>query len=199
MDWAKKDCILVEAAKAFAKYGFKKTSIDHVAKKAGVAKGTVYNACDSKEDLFYQVLHREVRMWLAEISKRIDPRVPADEMLKMTSAYSEQYLDERPLVRDLLFREAHQLMPTWQTQLDELCDLGLANGVALLQLGIKQGVFRDDLDVEITAELLQDLSLAHYLLHDAKSEDREARKQRRRAAALDLVLNGIRRPEPDAS
>ena len=66
MEQAKKDCILLEAARAFARFGFKKTSIDEVARAAGVAKGTVYLACDSKEDLFYQVLHRETRSWAAE-------------------------------------------------------------------------------------------------------------------------------------
>ncbi|MGZ5968756.1 MAG: TetR/AcrR family transcriptional regulator, partial [Polyangiales bacterium] len=63
MERAKKECILTEAGKAFTRFGFKKTSVDEIAKKAGVAKGTVYLAAESKEDLFYQVLHRELRAW----------------------------------------------------------------------------------------------------------------------------------------
>ena len=78
MELAKKECILMEAARAFARFGFKKTSVDEIAKAAGVAKGTIYLAAESKEDLFYQTLHREVRQWVAEVSKLIDPREPAD-------------------------------------------------------------------------------------------------------------------------
>jgi AcrR family transcriptional regulator len=44
MELAKKECILVEAARAFARFGFKKTSVDEIAKAAGVAKGTIYLA-----------------------------------------------------------------------------------------------------------------------------------------------------------
>src|SRR5262249_2494295 len=61
--------ILDAASEAFARHGFKKTSIDDVAKAASVGKGTVYLVCDSKEDLFYQVVHREIRAWVADISK----------------------------------------------------------------------------------------------------------------------------------
>ncbi len=42
MDAAKKDCILLQAARAFARFGFKKASIDDIAREAGVGKGTVY-------------------------------------------------------------------------------------------------------------------------------------------------------------
>src|SRR5579862_9122053 len=83
MEQARKECILRSAVKAFTQFGFKKASVEEIAKDAGVAKGTVYLACESKEDLFYQALHREVREWVAEASKMIDPRVPADELLQV--------------------------------------------------------------------------------------------------------------------
>src|SRR5205814_903339 len=102
MEQAKKDCILVEAARAFSRFGFKKTSVDEIAKAAGVAKGTIYLAVESKEDLFYQALHREVRQWVAEVSKLIDPRKPADELLGEMAVFGFQKLEQSPLVRDLL-------------------------------------------------------------------------------------------------
>src|SRR5207253_6325715 len=61
MELAKKECILVEAARAFARWGFKKTSVDEIAKAAGVAKGTIYLAAESREDRFYQAVDRAVR------------------------------------------------------------------------------------------------------------------------------------------
>src|ERR1700749_3059887 len=61
----KKECILSAATRLFARFGFKKTSVDQIAKDAGVAKGTVYLAADTKEDLFYQAVHRELRAYTA--------------------------------------------------------------------------------------------------------------------------------------
>lgn len=193
MERAKKECILVEAAKAFARFGFRKASIDEIARKAGVAKGTVYLAAESKEDLFYQVLHREVRAWIAEVSGTIDPRVPADQLLALASRAGLDYLDSRPLVKHLLFGEAHMLLPNWVERLDALVELGGQNVQQILRLGIAQGIFREDLDVEVVAQLLLDLQLAYFVLHD-RGDGRAARIERRGKAGLDLVLNGIKKP-----
>src|SRR4051794_16345968 len=110
MEREKKECILEAACRAFARFGFKKASVEDIAKDAGVAKGTVYLAYDSKEDLYYQSVHRELRSWIAEVSKMIDPRVPADQLLMTVSTASIKYLDERPLVRELLFGRVRNIL-----------------------------------------------------------------------------------------
>ncbi|MFI5302157.1 MAG: TetR/AcrR family transcriptional regulator, partial [Polyangiales bacterium] len=129
MERSKKDTILCEAARAFMRFGFKKASIDEIAKKAGVAKGTVYLAAASKEDLFYQVLHREIRSWIAEVANHIDHRRGADEVFTEMLRASLKYLDERPLVRELLFGETAAWMPSWADRLESLRALSKANTV----------------------------------------------------------------------
>ena len=190
MEIAKKECILMEAARAFARFGFKKTSVDEIAKAAGVAKGTIYLAADSKEDLFYPALHREVRAWVAEVSKMIDPRKPADELIGEMSLFSFEKLEKSPLVHDLLTGKTRELLPMWQERFEELRYLGTQNVVEVLRLGIKQGVFRQELDVERVARTLQDLQVAGYLFHGGKGLSEELLAQY--AAGLDLVLNGLR-------
>lgn len=191
MDPKKKDCILVEAAKAFARWGFKKTSVDDIAKGAGVAKGTIYLACESKEDLFYQVVQREVGAWVGDVAQLIDPKVAADELLLRMSHAGIAYLDSHPLVQDLLFGRTNELLPAWQERFQALRTLGTAHVVEVLKLGVRQGVFRAELDCDEVASLLQDLQLTTYLFHN-RGPDRDAAILRRGAAAFDLVLNGIR-------
>jgi AcrR family transcriptional regulator len=190
MELAKKDCILMEAARAFARFGFKKTSVDEIAKAAGVAKGTIYLAADSKEDLFYQALHREVREWVAEVSKLIDPRKPADELLGQMALFGFQKLETSPLVHDLLTGKTKELLPMWSERFEELRGLGLQNVSEVVRLGIKQGVFRPELDVPQVAQVLQDLQIAGYLFHGVKGVNDRLLAQF--AAGLDLVLNGLR-------
>src|SRR5438046_10116308 len=160
MEQAKKDCILLEAARAFSRFGCKKTSVDQIAKAAGVAKGTIYLAVESKEDLFYQALHREVRQWVAEVSKLIDPRKPADELLGEMALFGFQKLEESPLVRDLLAGKTRELLPMWTDRFDALRGLGRQNVVEVLRLGISQGRFRDDMDVQRIATVRQDRQIA---------------------------------------
>ena len=190
MELAKKECILVEAARAFARWGFKKTSVDEIAKAAGVAKGTIYLAAESKEDLFYQTLHREVRQWVGEVSRLIDPREPADELLGQMALFGFQKLETSPLVHDLLTGKTRELLPMWSDRFDELRHLGLQNVIEVLKLGIKQGRFRAELDVGRVAQTLQDMQIAGYLFHGGRGVSDELMAQF--AAGLDLVLNGLR-------
>ncbi len=201
MDRAKKDCILVEAARAFARFGFKKASIDDIAKEAGVGKGTIYLAAESKEDLYYQVVHREIREWQAECAQAIDPRVRADQLLGILLGTAIEHLERRPLLLELMHGNTQALLPAWAVRFDELRALGRTNLVEVLRLGIKQKVFRENLDVETVAGLLQDFHMSAW---DAQRRHATREKKGQAAArddlihrarvGLDLVLHGLRDP-----
>lgn len=191
---SKRECVLIEAAKIFARFGFKKTSIDDIAKEAGVGKGTVYLAAESKEELFYQVLHREVRHWQAACAKVIDPRVPADELLLRLYGEAQRHLASNNLVRDLFRGEMVRMLPKWAGRFDELRAIGKTNVVEVLRIGIRQGVFRDDLDVETVASLLQDFHLAGLVLRPFAMSEADAAK--RALVGIDVILRGLRAPAP---
>jgi len=195
LDAAKKDCILLQAARAFSRFGFKKASIDDIAREAGVGKGTVYLAAESKEDLFYQVLHREVRAWQSECARTIDPRVPADALLGTLLTTAMQHVERHPLVLDLLLGETLRALPDWAERLDGLREVGRANVVEVLRIGVRQGLFRADLEVDTVASLLQDFQLAAYrgrFLDGTPARAREVEARVR--VGLDLVLHGLCAP-----
>jgi AcrR family transcriptional regulator len=191
MEREKKECILSAATRLFARFGFKKTSVDQIAKDAGVAKGTVYLAADTKEDLFYQAVHREVRAYTAEIAKLIDPRKPADQLLIESSLAGQQYMADRPLVRDLIFGNHQLILPEWAERLDELRALGRQNSLEIIRLGIRQALFRADLDVEEVANILEDVAIATHVFH-FRGANKEERLAKRMRTAFDILMNGLR-------
>lgn len=191
MDQKKRECIIVAAAKAFSRLGFKKASVDDIAKDAGVAKGTVYLAAESKEDLLYQALLHDLRVWNAELSKLIDPRADPVQMLGALATAGLASLAERPLLKQLFEGDLHALLPGWQDRFDELTHLGRKNVIEVLEIGKKQGRFRPDLDAETTAALLMDLQVATMLFHNREGPDREQRLLRRMNAAMALLLHGL--------
>ncbi|HEY4220945.1 MAG TPA: TetR family transcriptional regulator [Myxococcota bacterium] len=195
METAKRECILIEAAKAFARFGFQKASVDDIAKSAGVAKGTIYLAAPSKRDLFYEVLLREVRAWNAELMKRIDPRKNADEILIEISWDSMQTLDERPLVRDLLLGHHTELLPEIADKIDELRRIGTEPVAEVLRLGVRQKRFRTELDVDEVARVLLDLHIATMMFYGKAAPDQLARRS---AAGFDLILRGLLVGDVDA-
>ncbi len=183
--------VLTAAAACFGKRGYSKTSIDSIAARAEVAKGTVYLYCTSKQDLMYQSVHQELRQWVADLSRMIDPRLPADELMLDIGAADAAFLEERPLVRDLLFGMYHRQLPDMAAHFEELRDIGIRPVKELLELGVRQGIFAPDVDVEATARVLQDMQIAGSLLgHRTGLGTPEVRRQQ--LAAFRLVMNGLR-------
>lgn len=191
LDREKQIAIIDAAVAVFARYGFKKASIAEIARKAGVGKGTVYLACESKEDLFYQAVHRELRHWIGEASKMVDPRVPADKLLGQVSEMGRAYLDDHPLVRDLFLGLFHGQLPGWSSRFEELRAIGRANIAEIVRLGVRQGVFRDGLDVDEVAAVLGDMQIATYVYQVRHGKAASDVVQRRQRAAFDLVLRGL--------
>lgn len=193
MELTKRDNILQAASKAFARFGFRKASVGEIARSAGVAKGTIYLACQSKEDLLYQALHRELRSWTSACAMNLDPRKPADELMEELVQEAIKNLEGYPLVKDLFLGHFHKLLPDWRHKFNELLGIGRAQLEELLRLGIRQGRFREDLDIENTAVLLQDLHLAAHLFHEQELEEHPERLDPRIKAGLSLVLRGLLR------
>jgi hypothetical protein len=102
-----------------------------------------------------------------------------------------QYLQDRPLVRDLLFGSHNLVLQEWPDRLEQLQQVGLGNIVEILKIGVRQGRFRAELDVHILARMIQDFMVSTHILHSTRHEDAGAFYARVRCA-LDLLLNGIR-------
>ncbi|MGM1048627.1 transcriptional regulator, TetR family [Paenibacillus uliginis N3/975] len=61
--------VLEAAAKSFALFGYKATTMDQVAKIANVGKGTIYTFFTNKEELFDEILHGAI-LELKRIAER---------------------------------------------------------------------------------------------------------------------------------
>lgn len=65
------DRILDAAAVLIARWGYKKTTIDDIARQAGVAKGTIYLHWKTRDDLFWSLLRREDIRLAEDIRQRL--------------------------------------------------------------------------------------------------------------------------------
>jgi AcrR family transcriptional regulator len=190
MEDAKWEQIVATAARAFERFGFRKASMDDIARAAGVAKGTLYLGATSKRDLFYQAVLRDLRLWNAELGRRIDPRQPADRLLVEVSQQALATRDRYPLARDLVLGRFDADLPDWTERLDELRSASLTTLLEILRIGVRQRRFRAGMDVEEAAGALLDL-LTTSLMYHSRGPDPEARLARHGAAVHDLVLHGL--------
>lgn len=65
----KKDNVIEKARLLFTKYGYKKVSMDEIAKEAGVTKKTIYSYFSDKEDLFKFFIKEELNKMKEIIEK----------------------------------------------------------------------------------------------------------------------------------
>jgi TetR/AcrR family acrAB operon transcriptional repressor len=158
LDDARIQHILEVAGRLFAHYGYDKTTMDDIAREAGVAKGTLYLYWPSKEALFETLLFQTLR----QVNVGFLERVEADPHGGTIGAIirhgiAASFAD--PFVRALLttqgrilgnyLRRASPRIAQWQWQLDSVL-------VAQLQ---QAGVIRADLSPEVATYLLSLITL----------------------------------------
>ena len=78
----KRKRILGAAAELFRTIGYRKTNIADVAKKAGVAKGTVYLYVKSKEELLVHAVAEEKKRYMGVMAKLLAPDKTPEERLR---------------------------------------------------------------------------------------------------------------------
>lgn len=69
----RRQLIVDAAAKSFALFGYKATTMDQVAKIANVGKGTIYTFFTNKEELFHEIMKRLI-IEMKQVAERVvDP------------------------------------------------------------------------------------------------------------------------------
>ena len=196
-----RDARLLEVAtKLFMERGFDGTSIDAVAEASGVSKPTVYARYRDKRDLFAAVLRGRIRMWLAPLSAAAEAQAIEGSPKSIKTTLHEL---SRHLVAYTLAPEAgalQRILSAQAVQFPELARLAneegwlrMVRGVSsILRQSAARGQIKVD-DPELAADMFLNLVLGHCKRHALYSipTDPET-EERRRKAAVDFFLNGIR-------
>jgi AcrR family transcriptional regulator len=96
--------ILDAAAVLILRWGYNKTTIDDIARQAGVAKGTIYLHWKTREDLFAALMKREKAELAADVQQRIAAD-PSGATLRGLLKHSALALMQRPLMKAVLLRD----------------------------------------------------------------------------------------------
>ncbi len=105
---ARADRILDAAKELLLRWGYRRVSIDEIAKRAGVGKGTVYLHWRSREQLFFAVGAREAVEMISAVAEAMRDD-PAEVALHR---YMRRFFMEamrRPVLRALFTRDAETL------------------------------------------------------------------------------------------
>ena len=146
--------ILEVARRHFAERGYPGASVQRIADDAGVSKALVFFHFSSKQGLFDDVIRSFVDRCIAELSDlEIDTATPVSQIESLVDAvrrFSVEQVDFARLVLSTFLREEPEPDSAPSKVLVFLghCQRMFAHA---LRLGGEQGVFRDDLDLEVTS------------------------------------------------
>ena len=139
--------IIEEAAIMFRTYGIRAVTMDMLASQMGISKRTIYEVFHDKDELLKGVLK-----WMTEKQKEVMARILSESDNVIVAIFK---------MLDLMNDHFQKMSPAFQMDIkrlhrDVLNNIGeqnelpyYRNNSEILIRGIKEGVFRDDIDVEI--------------------------------------------------
>ena len=87
-----REALVTQSLALVAERGLSRTSIDHIAKAAGVTKGAMYWHFASKDDLFLAILDRIRDRWQHVVHARVSARqTPTDRLSQLFESYGELF------------------------------------------------------------------------------------------------------------
>ncbi|MFJ4504154.1 TetR/AcrR family transcriptional regulator [Streptomyces sp. NPDC088864] len=183
---------LYEAAVTLiAEKGFSATTVDEIADRAGVAKGTVYYNFKSKTELFEELLRHGVGLLTAslrtaaeETAARGGSRVEAlDAMIRAGLVFIDRY----PAFTQLYVAELWRTNRAWQSTLLVVRREAVAVVEGVIEEGVAGGELSEEIDVPLTAAALVGMVLVAALDWQAFQPERSIDDVH---SALSLLLRG---------
>ena len=185
----KKRRIMQAAERLFKARQFQEITLEEVARRADVAKGTLYLYFANKEDLFFQTAVAGFDEMCDLLKRRAAADLgPRGELMHASKTISEFFERRRPLFRMIVAEgervqgRGGRLWRQWLQRREKLTE-ALAQ---VIRHGSASGALRGDVPAEVLAE---------YLLGMLRTRARELKSRpaawRREETLVDLFLSGV--------
>ena len=179
------------AVTLIAEQGFSSTTVEEIAERAGVAKGTVYYNFASKSELFEELLRHGVAMLTADLeraaeetSERGGGRVDAlDAMVHAGLVFIDRY----PAFTQLYVAELWRTNRSWNSTLMVVRQQAVAVVEKVLRAGVAEGELSREIDIPLTAAALVGMVLVAALDWKAFQPERSLEDVH---GTLSLLLQG---------
>ncbi len=154
----KRDRIYDAAALEFAREGYEKANIKNIADRAGVSKGSLYDYFDNKEDLYLDVCAHGISMSRENIDSVMDAKKDFFEQIRDIFTQGLTFIIQYPQYAQLYVNIAASGMEQFADKLTLAVEKHTADYYkAAIKRGIDEGFIRPDLDVDMSAFLINSM------------------------------------------
>jgi AcrR family transcriptional regulator len=192
--------ILDAAAELVLRWGYRKTSVDDIAKQAGVAKGTIYLHWKSREELFLALLMRE-RMREEQRLQQEIARDPDGATLHGLMKHATLAALRNPLLRAMMLQDSEMLgemAPSQSGALDAWRRIQAIRGYLEILRG--RSLVRSDMSLDAQVQALTAISISFILLDQFLPENYRRLSDEEKATMVEETVRRtfeLREPTPD--
>ncbi len=159
-----KEKIIRQAKQMFWDYGLKRVGIDDICNELHISKKTFYTVFKTKNELIEEIL-KSVRIEKKKMEEIADNDNIIEYLISKTNTFRNKPRrddENKPRRDDEKFFQIHFDMKKYYPELfDKHCRLikedAEVNALSILNMGIAQGLFRQDMDLTLTKKLISEI------------------------------------------
>jgi AcrR family transcriptional regulator len=195
----RRNAILRSARKEFFEKGFRSVTVDTIARRAELSKGAIYLYFKSKEEIYAQILLRDIDKFHDRVETLLDTSKSASENLRQfAEVYAAFFISDRELFRIFMnFMLQHNpvnFTPKINDHIVKSTNQTVSIIEQILQMGIECGEFPRALDIRVCRNALWGLLNGIIALHlfAGREETREERVRTQVRGGIEVFIGGLR-------
>lgn len=185
------DNILQRSQAMFMRYGIKSVTMDELSRELGISKKTLYQYFETKEELIEQIIEKHI---VKEQCLIEEARATSKNALEEMIHIAKHVLDE---LRHVAPTTMYDLQKYYRASFDKLqarFQVQIFSTIKEnLERGIKEGLYRKEVNAEIIARFYNVLSLT--LIDEASFPSDKYPKEKMYLEFLDYHIHGIASPK----
>lgn len=150
-----REALLATCLSLFAERGFARTSIDEIARAAGVTKGAMYWHFESKDHLFQAILDRIRLKWQEVVQQPASARRdPLERLAQLFDSYAELFRESPEIclfLQQILLDQHHR---RFSAQVANVFSTTARFVGGIIDDGKRAGVMRRDIESQTTSHLI---------------------------------------------
>lgn len=150
----KYEAIIDAAVQVIAKFGYHQSQVAKIARAANVADGTIYLYFENKEDILISLFREKLGTFVKKAVQELQQIDSPTEQLYRLIQLHFLHLEQDPELAIVTQLELRQPGPELRQAISRILRNYLQLIDQLIENGMKEGLFRPDLDVRITRKMI---------------------------------------------
>ncbi|CDO01693.1 Fatty acid metabolism regulator protein [Oceanobacillus picturae] len=146
--------IIEAAVEVIAENGYHASQVSKIAKKAGVADGTIYLYFKNKEDILVSVFEEKMGQFIEQTENSIEQKEDANKKLLALIEMHFQQLASNPHLAVVTQLELRQSNPELRVKINQVLKPYLTLIDSIIKEGMEDGLFRKELILPLVRQMI---------------------------------------------